>query len=792
MKKVYVLLLAALVILSAFIVVQAQDNNQNTTEVTEAAVTVPAVTESTAEEKGTENVQEQGAEGVSNPVTVPDGDPEQEEIVDPTEDPTEEPKQEEIIDPTEEHTEEPKQEEIVDPTEEPTKEPDKVTDGSNSEEPTENSNPETTPEPIADVTENPEQKETTVPESGKDEIVENNPTATEAAVNPEATPAAENVETPEPTEEATEEPTAEPYIYDEVVVSIKGAQVMVTYDGQRHQANGYKVTGISNETYKESDFIFTGHAAAELTESGIAYMGLNEMMFVNKNTNFVNVYFDIEDGFIEVDPINVEIEIIGHSESVEYDGEVHSAFGYEFRQVRPESPQIVTAESFGLKDGAEAFVESDKAGLFAMGLNSSSFESYNPNFNRVLFNVTDGFVEIKATEEPIVEEILPEETETPVAETPVEGTPAATETPEVEVTEGTETPAEGTPVTTETPVAEVTEGTETPAEGTPVTTETPEAEATEGTETPAEGTPVTTETPEAEATEGTETPAEDTPEVTETPEAEATEGTETPAEGTPEVTETPEVEATEGTEEEVERTVNLEIGTALYTEPDETSEVIITLDEETEYTLVKTEQPGWFTVQLDEETIGYVFIPETVEPEEETEEAEEEVKDDSLLITSETIIREAADGMSNVIFTASEDVKVKFLGVEGEWVKIETADGLIGYIFINDVNIEEVLKNEETETEATEEPTETVSERKVHIFTSRRPIMSIGEEINLTSVLEGFAEDDIITYQWECDKGEGFEPVENGNGDSYSYPASIESLSWSWRLLVTVEQPELQ
>ena len=190
---------------------------------------------------------------------------------------------------------------------------------------------------------------------------------------------------------------------------------------------------------------------------------------------------------------------------------------------------------------------------------------------------------------------------------------------------------------------------------------------------------------------------------------------------------------------------------------------------------------------MDEGTVAYVFVPEPVEIVEETEEPEEEAKDDSLLITSETVIREAADGMSNVIYTASEDVEVKFLGVEGEWVKVETADGLTGYIFINDVNIEELLKDEETDAEATAEPTETVVERKVHIFTSRRPIMSIGEEIHLTSVLEGFTEDDVITYQWECDKGEGFEPVENGNGDSYSYPASIESLSWSWRLLVTVE-----
>ena len=53
MKKVYVLLLTALVILSAFIVVQAQNNDQST-KVTEAPVVAPAETKTTAEEKKTE------------------------------------------------------------------------------------------------------------------------------------------------------------------------------------------------------------------------------------------------------------------------------------------------------------------------------------------------------------------------------------------------------------------------------------------------------------------------------------------------------------------------------------------------------------------------------------------------------------------------------------------------------------------------------------------------------------------------------------------------------------------
>ena len=62
--------------------------------------------------------------------------------------------------------------------------------------------------------------------------------------------------------------------------------------------------------------------------------------------------------------------------------------------------------------------------------------------------------------------------------------------------------------------------------------------------------------------------------------------------------------------------------------------------------------------------------------------------------------------------------------------------------------------------------------------------MAVGEEIRLTSLLEGFKDCSAIKYQWECDKGEGFEKVEGGDGESFSYEATVESMSWSWRLLV--------
>ena len=54
----------------------------------------------------------------------------------------------------------------------------------------------------------------------------------------------------------------------------------------------------------------------------------------------------------------------------------------------------------------------------------------------------------------------------------------------------------------------------------------------------------------------------------------------------------------------------------------------------------------------------------------------------------------------------------------------------------------------------------------------------------LTSMLEGFEDCDEIAYQWECNKGNGFEAVTGANSAYYAFIADPESLNWSWKLTV--------
>ena len=74
---------------------------------------------------------------------------------------------------------------------------------------------------------------------------------------------------------------------------------------------------------------------------------------------------------------------------------------------------------------------------------------------------------------------------------------------------------------------------------------------------------------------------------------------------------------------------------------------------------------------------------------------------------------------------------------------------------------------------------------RVTISSSARTQMTLGEEVHLTSSIEGFDGYE-VAYQWECDRhnGEGFQNVADANDDTYAFTATVETLSWDWRLTV--------
>ena len=149
---------------------------------------------------------------------------------------------------------------------------------------------------------------------------------------------------------------------------------------------------------------------------------------------------------------------------------------------------------------------------------------------------------------------------------------------------------------------------------------------------------------------------------------------------------------------------------------------------------------------------------------------------------ADAAVRIAADGLSDIFATLPEGTVLNVLSIEGDWVLVEIeVDGLVmqGYIHKKDVlglPEEEPVVGEAGE--AVEIP------KKVTIFSSRTTDVHIGEIIELTSLIEGFEDCEEINYQWECDKGNGFEAVESATAETYTFEATKANLSWRWRLAI--------
>ena len=198
------------------------------------------------------------------------------------------------------------------------------------------------------------------------------------------------------------------------------------------------------------------------------------------------------------------------------------------------------------------------------------------------------------------------------------------------------------------------------------------------------------------------------------------------------------------------------------------------------------------TAELVEEPTTETVEEPTVEPEVEGEptdglEGEEPVFEpiEGLVVNNDADVRLEGDGLSEIIVTIDAETPVTVIGIEGDWVKI-MVDGIVGYVYIDDIesirDVEGVLP-EPTPAPSTAPDETPVPNFKVTIFSSRRSVMAPGETVTLTCKLEGFEGYETL-LQWECDKGNGYENVEGANGDSYSFEASVETLSYGWRLTV--------
>ena len=108
-------------------------------------------------------------------------------------------------------------------------------------------------------------------------------------------------------------------VTDEVTVTIKGNSKTTPYNGTVQSVGGYTVESISNTIYSSTDFTLNGQATATGKDANTYPMNLDATQFVNNNTNFSNVKFEIaEDGQLVINPRAVTLT--SEKASKPYDG----------------------------------------------------------------------------------------------------------------------------------------------------------------------------------------------------------------------------------------------------------------------------------------------------------------------------------------------------------------------------------------------------------------------------------------------------------------------------------------
>ena len=208
-------------------------------------------------------------------------------------------------------------------------------------------------------------------------------------------------------------------VTDEVTVRIKGNKDTVTYNGEKQSVSGYTVDSISNTLYSSTDFTLNGQATATGKDANTYPMNLDATQFVNNNTNFSNVKFEIaEDGQLVITPVTdkVTVTIKGHEDTATYDGNPHSVEGYEVTNI---SNKLYKENDIGFTGEAKA--EGTTAGTYQMNLTAQQFSNTSASFDNVTFVVEDGTLTISPKSITPDGPDTPEEKKTGITVTAPEG-----------------------------------------------------------------------------------------------------------------------------------------------------------------------------------------------------------------------------------------------------------------------------------------------------------------------------------------------------------------------------------
>ena len=185
-----------------------------------------------------------------------------------------------------------------------------------------------------------------------------------------------------------------------VTVNITGNTSTQARTGETLSVSGF--TAVADNSLYNVASVSCTTATASGVDVGTYQMGLAANQFTNGDDNFDVTFNIVSDGWLEIVPAgSVIVTIEGHNSVLDYDANEHSVSGYDVDIWVPDGSPAYTTADFTFSGTAAA--TRTLVGTTNMGLAASQFTNTNPDFQDVVFNVTDGYMTInKANVEVIV------------------------------------------------------------------------------------------------------------------------------------------------------------------------------------------------------------------------------------------------------------------------------------------------------------------------------------------------------------------------------------------------------
>ena len=192
-------------------------------------------------------------------------------------------------------------------------------------------------------------------------------------------------------------------------VVLTAANNTVVYDGQAHGAKLNDAGEIAVNTSYTITYLAEGHSVQTVAISGSqTNVGKYPSELVPSGAIIVdgdgkdvtaNYLVTYKEGDLEItSPDTVIVKIRGNQKTVTYNANPQGVSGYTVLSI---SNPAYTAEDFGMVEGASPYAEGTNVGKYDMKLTAESFKNLNENFNSVVFEVEDGWLEST----PITEEV---------------------------------------------------------------------------------------------------------------------------------------------------------------------------------------------------------------------------------------------------------------------------------------------------------------------------------------------------------------------------------------------------